>query len=496
MSRFLSIVCIIVLLGIAIIYTNTDTGITPSEKQEAGQSKGGKERVVLPVPALTIAVVDEKESLPKHPKTVAETRKLLDMLRAQVVGVVARRAIPGYPIDMEDSGLVPQISSGVIITQDGLVVARLHAVEHAPRLEIHLHGGTKKVAKVVGIDPWSDTALLKIDGGPYRPVIWGNSEELEAGKKILSYTHTFALGGRLNQGYVTSVNLYGSAWMRDGHYQKYFEHNMTDHPGDAGGGIFNLEGELLGMRSKSLLGDAFGKDGIGYAVPGNLMRFVVESLMLQGKVTRGTLGVVSQDLNGDLAESLGLDRLTEGVLISSVVGGDEAAFPLKRGDVIVQFDRKNVSSAHELRLQVSQMHIGDEIAATVLRNGKKFNVTIGIKEAPLDFTIIEDYVPPPLEEGGAVNAHLLTGVKAVELTQLSREQYGIRSPSGLLVSEVSPVSPARFSGLEPGMLILEVNRSPVADLAAFGKSLETVIDRDKVLLLVEHEQVLQYLMIQ
>ena len=350
-------------------------------------------------------------------------------------------------IPREEHGL----GSGVIISENGYILTNNHVVENADEVEVRYNEETYE-AKVVGTDPPTDVALLKIDAEGLPAITLTDSDNLKVGDVVLAIGNPFGVGKTVTMGIVSAT---GRSSLHITDYENFIQTDAAINPGNSGGALIDAKGRLVGINT-AIASNTGGYQGIGFAIPINLARNVMKSLLEHGKVVRGYLGVLIQPLNRDLAEMFGLKE-SEGAVISEVMPGTPAEKAgLKAGDVIVGLNGKKVKDAASLRLKIAQSAPGTTVTLRVIRDGKPREVKVKLGE---------------LKEGGLVSAYsgggqsasdLLDGVTVDDLTSRARRQYGIpERVEGALVVEVSPDSLAYKAGLRPGDVIMSINREPV-----------------------------------
>lgn len=357
--------------------------------------------------------------------------------------------------------------SGVIISEDGYILTNNHVVDGAEEVLVRLNDERELPAKVVGRDPKTDLAVIRVaaTGLPTLPL--ADSDQVEVGDVVLAVGNPFGLGQTVTLGIVSATGR-GNLGLD---YEDFIQTDAAINPGNSGGALVDTQGRLIGINT-AILSRTGGNNGIGFAVPTNLARHVLEDLVRDGQVRRGFLGVMIQDLTPALAKKfeLGEDR---GVLIAEVSAGTPAAKAgLREGDVVTEYDGKAVRHQRQFRLLVAQTEPGSEVAVKVLRDGKPVTLTVTPQEVPGSRSVARGGA------GGDRAAETLQGVAVQDLDDRSRERLGVPAGvEGALIAQVQPGSAAQRAGLRPGDLITEINREPVADATTAVRLTERPEDR-------------------
>jgi serine protease Do len=367
--------------------------------------------------------------------------------------------------------------SGFIISPDGYILTNNHVVDKADKVRVKTQDGREYTAKVVGADPPSDLAVIKIDKSDLPFLDLGDSDRLEVGDWVLAVGNPFGLSHTLTAGIVSAKGRNGIG-LND--YENFIQTDAAINPGNSGGPLVDLDGEVVGINT-AIFSRSGGYIGIGFAIPVNMARQIRDQLIEHGEVTRGRLGAYIQDLTTDLAESFGL-KDTQGILVSEVMEGSSAEkAELRRGDVIRRVDGEKVSGAAELRNRIALTPPGTEVVLTVLRDGKEKKLTAVVGK-------LEGESGPATKPGKLPEIGL--GLQA--LTPELAERLGYQGEKGVLIAAVAPNSPAADAGIERGDLIQEIDRQEVSDpdeahrilMAAKGKT---------HLLLIRHGESTRYL---
>ncbi|MEE9219538.1 MAG: DegQ family serine endoprotease [Acidobacteriota bacterium] len=362
------------------------------------------------------------------------------------------------------------LGSGVIVSSDGYVLTNNHVVESADEIRVALADRQEFVAKVVGTDPKTDLAVLKLDSEDLPYLSLGDSDATEVGEVVLAIGNPFGIGQTVTMGIISAK---GRAHMGIADYEDFIQTDAAINPGNSGGALVNTRGELIGINT-AIASRTGGYQGIGFAIPSNMARSVSEELIHSGKVTRGWLGVIIQEVTPPLAEAFKLNK-ARGSLVGDVAPGSPAARGgLQRGDVIIEYEGREVTDTQQLRLWVAATPVGHEAKIVVLRDGKRIPLEVTIGE-------LEDEEQAAAPSAGPSRA--LEGVQVEELTASMARRLGIpRTVRGVVVSRVQPGSTAAEGGLETGDVIREVNRTSIASVSEYRSAVRAAGNRPVVLL--------------
>jgi serine protease Do len=364
------------------------------------------------------------------------------------------------------------VGSGVIVTPDGYIVTNNHVVEEADEVTVSLADKRIFKAKVVGTDPKTDVAVIKISASNLPTLPWGDAGQLQVGEMVLAVGNPFGLIQTVTMGIVSAV---GRANMGIVDYEDFIQTDAAINPGNSGGALVNLKGELIGIPS-AIFSQSGGNMGIGFAVPSNMARSVVTSLLKHGKVVRGWIGVSIQEVTQDLAKEFGTTD-TKGALIADVMDDSPAAkAKLERGDIITAYNGILIRDPAQLRMLVAETPPDKNVTVSILREKKPHEVTVTIAELPRDVAKTSRPGTP-----GGKGAHALTGI-AVENAQ--SDELGRLKGGGVIVTEVEVDSPAERAGVRTGDIIREINRKPVKDVRDFERLTKQLSPNAPVLLLL------------
>jgi serine protease Do len=357
------------------------------------------------------------------------------------------------------------LGSGVVVSSEGYILTANHVVDGADEIKVKVTstaGDKEYSARVIGADPPTDVAVLKIDAKNLSAVTLGDSDQMEVGDIVLAIGDPFGLEQTVTMGIVSALGRSGFRFGgQDGgsqpNYQDFIQTDAAINPGNSGGALVDAEGRLVGINT-FIVSSTYGNEGIGFAVPINLARHVMERLIHSGKVTRGYLGVKPKDINSGLAESFGLPD-QNGALVDDVSPGTPAQKAgIQPGDVIVEFNGTKVTDADNLSLMVSECSPGTEATVKVVRNGQPRTFTVRLAELPGLISRNSDNNKISTED----NADALDGVTVRDLEPQIRQELRVPdSIQGALVMEVGPDSNSADAGLQHGDVIVEVNHHPV-----------------------------------
>jgi serine protease Do len=372
----------------------------------------------------------------------------------------------------------------VIVTADGYIVTNTHVVAKADEIKVLLNDKREFLGKVVGTDPKTDIAVIKINAKDLPTVPWGNSDKLEVGEFILAVGNPFALNSTVTMGIVSAV---GRANVGIADYEDFIQTDAAINPGNSGGALVNIRGELVGINT-AIFSRSGGYMGIGFAVPANMTRTVMDALVKNGKVTRGWLGVSIQEVTQNLAKQFGLSE-AKGALVSEVIPDSPAAAAgLKSGDVIVSYDGRSVESPQVLRNSVAQTAIGKTVKLEVLRENKKQTFNIKITEQPKEVAQSGEEETIEGEGSAAGKTSALSGLEVRNITAEIARQLGLPpTTTGVVVTNVAPSSPAAVAGIEPGDTILEVNRQPIKSIADLKRVTAKLPKNENVLVRINRQ---------
>jgi serine protease Do len=405
----------------------------------------------------------------KAPSEPSSNPFLEDPLFRRFFGEEFERRFP-TPRERREQGL----GSGVIATPDGYIVTNNHVVEQADEIRVLLGDKRSFKAKLIGTDPKTDVAVIKIDASNLPTLPWGDSGTLQVGEMILAVGNPFGLNQTVTMGIISAV---GRANMGIVDYEDFIQTDAAINPGNSGGALVNLKGELIGINT-AIFTRSGGYMGIGFAIPSNMVKTVMTSLVKHGKVVRGWIGVSIQELNQDLAKQFGAAD-TKGSLVGDVLDDSPASkAKLERGDIITSYNDVPVNDPSHLRMLVAETAPGTVVMLKILRDKQTKDVKVTIGELPKELA--------RAARGGSESGkggQALTGVTVQPLTSDRPGRSG-RKDAGVVVAEVQPDTPAERAGLRAGDVIREINRKPVKSVQDFERMTGELSSKATVLVLL------------
>jgi serine protease Do len=360
--------------------------------------------------------------------------------------------------DREHTRRERSLGSGVIVSPDGYILTANHVVDGADEIKISIGENKKEyTAKVIGTDPPTDVAVLKIDAKDLPAITLADSDQLEIGDIVLAIGNPYGLSQTVTMGIVSALSRSGLAGFNQ--YQDFIQTDAAINPGNSGGALVDAEGRLVGINT-AIISRGGGNQGIGFAVPINLARHVMERLISGGRVMRGYLGILPQNIDAGLAKQFNLPD-QNGALVGDVLPDTPAAKAgIKSGDVIIAFNGKDVPDAHSFQLAVSECSPGSSATVKLLSNGRTKTVTVTLAELPVK--MLQNQNERNNSDSGSSTADALDGVMVQDLNQGIRQQLKVPDDiRGALVTDVDQDSNSAEAGLQRGDVIVEVNRQPV-----------------------------------
>jgi Do/DeqQ family serine protease len=375
------------------------------------------------------------------------------------------------PRDRIERGL----GSGVIVSQDGYILTNHHVIDGAEEIKVETISNQVFDARVVGTDPPSDVAVLKIEANGLTALTLGDSDNVRVGDVVLAVGNPLGVGQTVTAGIISAKGR--STGLSDGSFEDFLQTDAPINRGNSGGALVNTEGEMIGVNSQ-IISPSGGNIGIGFAIPSNMARNVMDQLINSGKVKRGQLGVTVQQVTSDIASSLGLPE-PRGVIVNSVTPGSPAdRAGLRRGDVITALNGEAINDTNTLRNRIARIGPGTEATLTILRDGREQQVSVTLGE----LTTSGGGGGSQPDRDGTTSGRL--GVAVRPLTPEIASQLGIdRNAQGLVVISVEPSSPAADSGIQQGDVIVEANRRAVQTVDDLAAAVEQAGDRPLLLLI-------------
>ena len=364
------------------------------------------------------------------------------------------------------------LGSGVIVTKDGYILTNNHVVDNAEEVKVTLQDGREFTAKVIGRDPKSDIAVIKIDAKDLPTVPMADSDKVQVGDIVLAIGNPFGVGQTVTTGIVSATGR-GNLGIED--YEDFIQTDAAINPGNSGGPLVDVEGRLIGINT-AIFSRSGGNQGIGFAIPSDLARNVMDSLIKYGHVSRGYLGVMIQDVTPALAKEFKL-KDTTGALIGDVVPkGPADKAGLKDGDVVLNYNGKEVTDSRHLKLAVGETKPGTTVPVKILRDGATRTLEVTVQQLPGSEQLAQNNTPNSNDNG------TLNGVTVSDLDQQTRQELKVpENVKGVVITDVQPDSPAADAGLKQGDVIQEINRHPVKTAEEAVRLTENT--KDKVTLL-------------
>ncbi len=398
---------------------------------------------------------------------------------------------PGYVEEGLPFGLFPEPmprrqhgqGSGVVVSGDGYIITNNHVVGDTDEVEVLLADRRQFKGRVVATDPKTDVAVVKIDTKGLATVPWGNSATLAVGEFVLAIGNPMGLNQTVTFGIVSAV---GRADVGLTDYEDFIQIDAPINPGNSGGALVNIKGELVGINT-AIASTTGGSVGVGFAIPSNMVRATLQSLMKTGRVVRGFLGASTQDVTPVLGKLFKLPEVRGAIIADLLPQGSAERAGLRRGDVVVGFDGKEVLDAGQLKNLIAACTIGSKHRVEIMRKGKQAVLDLVIQEAPK-----ERLRRTPILEDAEPLSHPLGGMLVDDISFPVARRLGLGARSGVLVADVDPGSLAEAAGMLPGDVVLEVNHQPVPDLSAYQRAANAVRPAQSVLLLVNRQGAIFY----
>ncbi|MEK7272062.1 MAG: DegQ family serine endoprotease [Nitrospirota bacterium] len=362
------------------------------------------------------------------------------------------------------------LGSGVIVSSNGYILTNSHVIKDADEIKVLLSDKREFQGKIIGTDPKTEVAVIKIDAQDLPTISWGDSDKLKVGEVVMAIGSPFGLNQTVTMGIVSAV---GRANVGIADYEDFIQTDAAINPGNSGGALVNARGELVGINT-AIFSTTGGYQGIGFAIPSNMAKAVMDSLIKTGKVIRGWLGVSIQPLTPELAKQFNLEK-EYGALVGDVIENSPAEKAgILRGDVIIEYNGKKVNEPYHLRNTVANTPPGETAELKVIRNGKIETIKVMIGELPTE-------VPkaPVIEY-----KNVLRGISVRELTpELYRQMNISEKIKGVIVAEIGPDSPAEGKLMEDD-IIQEINRKAISNLKDYESTASEIKPDEIVLLLV------------
>jgi len=376
--------------------------------------------------------------------------------------------------------------SGVIVSQDGYIVTNNHVVADAVDVEVVLADRRQYKGRVVATDPKTDVAVVKIQATNLPTAAWGDSSQLAVGDFVLAIGNPLGLSRTVTFGIVSAV---GRADVGVADFEDFIQTDAPINPGNSGGALVNIQGELVGINT-AIASPTGGSVGVGFAIPSNMARAAMQSLIKTGRVVRGFLGASTQDVSPPLGKIFHLPDVKGAIVTDVQAKGSAERAGLKRGDVVVRFDGQDVMDSGNLRNLVAQASIGSKHRLDLIRDGKLYQAELVIQEAPRERT------KKAQPASTASTVHPLAGVVFDDVTPPLARQMDLPVNNGVVVTDIEEGSLAEASGLQPGDVVLELNRQQVNSFGILQRLADPLKPTDLALLLVNRQGNIMYIPIQ
>ncbi len=446
---------------------------------------------------LDVANASGPESLSIAFASVAKTVSPA-VVHLNIVKEVRRTGISVFPFGNGEGGTMRQrgSGSGVIVNPNGYILTNNHVVGNTSSIEVKLSDGRRLKGTVVGTDPQTDLAVVKIDatGLPYASL--GNSDAIQQGEWVVAVGSPFGLEQTITAGIVSAT---GRQLPAGSPYESYIQTDASINPGNSGGPLVNLRGEVVGINTL-IFSESGGSQGIGFAIPSNMARKIYTALTTgDGKITRGYFGVSVRDLDDALAESLLVPEGTKGAVVADVAAESAPAAKagLRSGDVITAIDGKPIESARSLTSSVADVAPGSTVTVEFLRDGKRQSTSVTVAERPRNLGVSgQEEEPPAEDEGSSQASRAKLGVNIADVTPEVAAQLKLREAKGAVITGVDPSGVAAQAGLQSGDVIHRFGKSAVTSAADLAKAVESATPGSQVVLQVERRGTLTFVTIE
>lgn len=386
-----------------------------------------------------------------------------------------------YPEEQKRSKSEMVRGSGFLVSEDGYIITNNHVVEDATKIFVNLQNGQKMSGEIIGLDPKSDLAVIKIEGKKFPHLKFGNSEKIEVGDWAIACGNPFGLQATVTVGVVSAK---GRSQLNIADFEDFIQTDAAINPGNSGGPLLNVDSEVIGVNTAIVSGSG-GYMGIGFAIPSTMAKVIMNQLIKNGSVTRGFLGVTLQPIDSDLASFYNLDGVY-GALVTDVTKGSPADLGgLQQEDIIVSYNDIRVDNISLFRNSVSLMEPGAKLKVKVNRRGTILELKMTVATMPNDKIVEEKRVEEkPVER---------LGLHVQNLDTESAQKLGYKDEKGVLVVKVGNDTPAAQAAIKPGSLIVAVNRNKVSDVAEFSKEIEIAAKDGRVLLMVKQGEIVRFI---
>jgi serine protease Do len=450
-------------------------GVRPSTDQSSQQA----------APAQTVVIKDEG-GFSNAISTVAEAMRPT-VVHIDITGTVTQqvpvspfgdnpffRQFFGPPQGREQKVPIRALGSGVIISKDGYIITNNHVVANADTIEVELYDKTKQKAKLIGADPSTDLAVIKIDPTPtMKYAQLGDSDKIKVGQWVIAIGSPRGFDWTVTAGIVSAQHRTGIGALGPTGYEDFIQTDASINPGNSGGPLIGLNGKVIGINSL-IVSASRGSEGMGFAIPSNMARDISESLIKNGKVVRGFMGVNIQDITPDMAKSLKLKEQTKGAIVTDVVPeGPADKAGIEQGDIVTKFDGKSIQDVTQLRNLVAATNPGSVVKVTILRNNKEMELSLTVGDLSKAQKEMQKQV-----------GNKVLGVTVKKVTPQIAKEMGLNRAIGVIITAVAPESAAARVGLQNGDIIFRVGNVEVNDPGEFSKLMSQAAKEGGALLLI------------
>jgi serine protease Do len=442
-------------LGLAHTTEKSLSSNPPATLKLADASEGPSKSSYAPlVKEVLPSVVNISSSKVVHNRMSSEEEMPMDPFFRQFFGQEGNGRF-NMPRDSREKAL----GSGVIVSPEGYILTNNHVIDGATDVRVTLSDKREFQARIVGADPKTDVAVVKIDAKNLTPITIGDSSKVQVGDVALAIGDPFGVGQTVTKGIISATGR-GNLGIED--YEDFLQTDAPINPGNSGGALINDRGELVGINTAIISHGSGGSQGIGFAVPANLARQVMDQVLKNGHVTRAYLGIYPQDVTPRMAKAFG-EKDSQGIVVGDVSPNSPAKEAgIQRGDIILEVNGKPVADSNQLRMSISMMQPGTELKLKTLRNGTERDATVKLVEMPKESAKADSTNDDP---GGS---KALEGVEVSGLDSRTARQLGIpETTKGVVVTDIDPASKLADSGLQKGDVIQEVNHQPVTNVSEF-----------------------------
>jgi len=379
------------------------------------------------------------------------------------------------------------LGSGVIVSSDGYIITNYHVVSNAEKIRVTLFDKRTFNGKVIGADPKTDIAVVKISAGGLPVLPWGDSDRLQVGEFVLAIGNPFGLSHTVTMGIISAV---GRANVGIADYEDFIQTDAAINPGNSGGPLVGIHGDLIGINT-AIFSKSGGYQGIGFAVPSNMARSIMEQLVKEGKVVRGWLGITIQELTPEMAKKFGYDGV-KGALVGEALAGSPAERGgIRSGDIVLKYGGKDVEGPAELKNMVARSRPGEKVPVVLLRDRKQLRLIVSIGDQP------GEQERPEARPASGSPSSIFSGLSVINLTGDIARQLDLEGgESGVVVVGVRAGSPAEVAGLRRGDLIQEIDRMRVEDVEDFNRIAAAIQPDETVLMFINRAGRKFYLTVQ